>query len=234
MANPLKKKPMLTGAQRQEIISKLVLASSKGGNGGLLLPHGIFAGLATKFNCDPQTVHRIWHRAKQNFEKDGSFHATPTKKGCCGGKAIYDPLVVEMAAGAVEELPGNQRKMHRQISGALGMSTTVVYRAVHGANFLLCLTPMRSNPFSLKRTSITSVMLWSAWVLKLVGEVEEKKEERETRLCTVTSLTAFMLMRNGSFSLKKICGTTQQKQRRRRRERHPRGGSVRTSHTFSR
>jgi hypothetical protein len=35
---------------------------------------------------------------------------------------------------AIELFPGNQRKTLRQIAGALGMSTTVVFKARHGEN----------------------------------------------------------------------------------------------------
>jgi hypothetical protein len=150
MASPLKKKPMLFGVQRQEIISELVLASSKGkgdgadGGDGLRLPHGIFVGLAKKFNCNPCTVNRIWKRAIDNFEPDGSIHATPTKKGQCGRERIYDPVKM---ADAMEVLPSNNRKTLRQISVALGVSTTVMYRAVHGENSVIVPHTNSFKPF---------------------------------------------------------------------------------------
>jgi DNA invertase Pin-like site-specific DNA recombinase len=78
---------MLTGELRQAIISQLVLASSSKGGGDVVLQKGIYAGLAKKFYVHRSTVLRIWKRAKNNCENgDGSFHASPQKKGRCGKK----------------------------------------------------------------------------------------------------------------------------------------------------
>jgi hypothetical protein len=91
MASSNRKKPMLTGPQRQEILSSIVFASYKGDGGKIVLRRGICVGLAKKFNCDGTIVQRLWARAKANFEKHGCFEAPPLKKGQCERKKLYEP-----------------------------------------------------------------------------------------------------------------------------------------------
>jgi hypothetical protein len=121
------KKPMFTAAQRQGIFLSLSWPVQRMGKMvPLSCPGEILWASLKKFNCDLRTMHRIWERAKENFVKEGAFHASPRKKGCYGRKIICDPARM---AESIENLPSNKRKTMRQISGAVGVSLWTVQKA---------------------------------------------------------------------------------------------------------
>lgn len=125
-------RPDLTAIERRKVVS-FFLEKCSIVHGVLRPARNTTVAAANIFGIDRTTAAKIWKIASDNKSNPdvGYYTASPQRKGKCGRKQVYDPLILEHA---IADLPRENRKSIRGVAGGLGVSTSVVFRMLKNKN----------------------------------------------------------------------------------------------------
>jgi transposase-like protein len=127
VVNP-RRKPNLTPDEIKRVISALLVGSERDADNHHppILRRGIFSEVAQRFGVSRSQIHRIWKRAKTNYENPNvkAFRATPQKKGNSGRPRLYDP---DELRATIQEIPLSQRTSLRKLAAAVDMPTSSLF-----------------------------------------------------------------------------------------------------------
>jgi hypothetical protein len=119
VVNPRRKRN-LTSDEIKQVIAALMVGCSWKADQQPLLRRGIFKEVGLRFGLSKCQLHRIWKRAKTNFEDPNvkAFRASPKKKGNSGRPRVYD---TDKLCAAIAAVPLHQKRSLRKLAAALDM-----------------------------------------------------------------------------------------------------------------
>jgi len=127
-----KRKPNLTTDEVNQVIADLIDKSSIV-NGERRLAPGAVTDSAIKFKISRNQVYKLWRSAMKKRKDTGTYYLSPRKKGKVGRPTFYDR---EWAESAVEQIDPKARTCFRDLSEALGVSTTTAWKMARVDNIL--------------------------------------------------------------------------------------------------
>jgi len=157
-----KQKPNLTTEQVNNLIGDLLDRSSIVDGNRRLAP-GAVNDSAIKFKIGRNQVYKLWRSALQKRKENGTYYLSPRKKGKVGRPIFYDRQVAE---AAVEDIDPEQRTCFRNLSQALGVSTTTAWKMTRVDNILqphtAAVKPILSDDHKLFRLMYAAnrIILW--------------------------------------------------------------------------
>jgi hypothetical protein len=124
----IRNRPDLSAIERRRIVT-FFLERCSNVDGVQVPARGTTVAAAIFFGIDRTTAGKIWKTASDNRNDPniGFYTASPSRKGRCGRKSLYDLDVLE---SAISDVPRENRKTFRGIAFALGVSTTTIVKMI--------------------------------------------------------------------------------------------------------